>query len=682
VRAVREKSQKILSLKDILSDDIVALLESVDDPGKLADLVASNMKIKVGDAQKVLEEKDPLERLALVNKILTMELEVSTVQAKLETEARDEMDRNQREYYLREQLRAIKRELGDDNDRDDEANEYKAKMKKAKLPREVFAEANKQLSRLEWMQPDTAENSIIRTYLDWLVELPWAVSTRDHLDLHAAKKILDADHHNLQKVKDRVLEYLAVMKLNNRQKGPIICFLGPPGVGKTSLGRSIARAMGRKFVRFSLGGVKDEAEIRGHRRTYIGALPGRILQCLKTAGTNNPVFMLDEVDKIGADFRGDPAAALLEVLDPEQNNRFSDHYLNLPFDLSKVMFITTANSTYTVPPALEDRMEIIELPGYSLEEKKLIAKKHLIPRLLSDHGLSPSNLVIHDSALKAIITSYTDESGVRGLERQLSAICRKVARKLAESSNGTIPTVSVTSVQLPKLLGPPPVTPEPKLPEGQVGVATGLAWSEVGGSVMFVETRVMPGEGNLSLTGQLGDVMKESAQTVLDLVRVHATDLGLPRNFYNDMDIHVHFPAGSTPKEGPSAGVAIFTALVSALLNIPAPRDIAMTGELTLRGQVMVIGGLKEKALAALRHGIHKVIIPRQNLKDLMEIPADLSKRLEFLPVDNLSELLDFVFPERHFKLGSFRLTPPVRPQTPTPYRRPKPITRRGVRAS
>ncbi|MDR2350579.1 MAG: endopeptidase La [Deltaproteobacteria bacterium] len=676
VRAVREQSQKILALREVLSEEIVTLLESVEKPGKLADLVISNLKVKVGDAQKVLEETDPKKRLMLVNQILNIELKVSTMQAKFESEARNEMDRSQKEYYLREQLRAIKRELGDDSGREQEANDYKLKMKKAHLPKEVQVEANKQLSRLEWMQADSAESAVIRTYLDWLVELPWAISTKDHLDLAEAKKILDRDHYDLAKVKDRILELLAVKKLNNRQKGPIICFLGPPGVGKTSLGKSIAKAMGRKFARFSLGGMKDEAEIRGHRRTYIGALPGRIIQSIKAVGSNNPVLMLDEVDKIGADFRGDPASALLEVLDPEQNHGFSDHYLNVPFDLSKVMFITTANSTYTIPAALEDRMEIIELPGYSLEEKVSIAKEHLLPRLLTDHGLKSENLVVRDSAIKAVISSYTDESGVRSLERQLASVCRKVARKLAESPTGEMPLQKITSLHLGKLLGPPSVIPEPKLNEGQIGVATGLAWSDTGGSVLFVEIRDVPGQGNLSMTGQLGDVMKESAWIVIDLVRFYAQDLGLKKDFFANTDIHIHVPAGSVPKEGPSAGLAIFAALLSSLLNIPCPKDIAMTGELTLRGQVMAIGGLKEKALAALRHGIRKVIIPRQNQKDLAEIPPDLRKRITFTPIDGIGDLIRVLFPELHFRPGKPDSQAKLQKPKSKPYRVPKPSGR------
>jgi ATP-dependent Lon protease len=578
------------------------------------------------------------------------------------------MDRSQREYFLREQLRAIKRELGEDSGRVDEGDEYRTKFRKARLPKDVSAEAYRQLNRLAWLHQDAAEAAIIRTYLDWIAELPWAISTRDHLDLVEAKKVLEADHYDLEKVKDRILEYLAVMKLNHRHKGPIICFLGPPGVGKTSLGQSIARAMGRRFVRLSLGGMKDEAEIRGHRRTYVGALPGRIIQCLKAAGSNNPVFMLDEIDKIGSDFRGDPAAALLEVLDPEQNSHFSDHYLNLPFDLSKVMFITTANFLEPIPEALEDRMEVIYLSGYTIEEKVAISKKHLIPRLISDHGLKPQTLTIHDSAIKTVISSYTQEAGLRGLERKLAAICRKVARKVAE---GRDKPFRITKNQILSFLGPPEILPEPALSEGQPGVVTGLAWTGMGGELMYVEARTMPGKGNLTLTGQLGEVMRESAQTVLAFARAHAFQLGLDANFYDEIDIHIHLPVGGVPKEGPSAGVTLMVALYSALTGKPAPKDTAMTGEITLRGQVMAIGGLKEKALAALRAGIKKVIIPKQNLKDVVEIPSVLRRQIKFLPVDNVKELLEQCFPGESFRLD--RITP----KRPRPRRQPRTRRRR-----
>ncbi len=641
MRNVREQSQKILQLRDVLSDEVVSILDNIDDPGRLADLVTSNLRVKVETAQKVLEAVDHMERLRLVNDFLGQELKVATMQAKLDSEAREEMDKSQREYYLREQLRAIKRELGEESAKDDEIGEYRDKIKKARLPKEVSTEAIKQLARMEWTHPDAAESSLIRTYLDWILDLPWSVSTRDHLDLVEAKKVLDADHYNLEKIKDRILEYLAVRKLHKKQKGPIICFVGPPGVGKTSLGQSIARAMGRKFVRFSLGGMRDEAEIRGHRRTYIGALPGRIIQGLKTAGSNNPVFMLDEVDKIGADFRGDPASALLEVLDPEQNNAFSDHYLNLPFDLSKVMFITTANLLDPIPQALEDRMEVIQLSGYTAEEKVEIAKRHLIPRLIADHGLTREQLAFTDTALTKIISSYTQEAGLRGLDKKLAAVCRKVARKVAEGRPGPY---RITPASLPKYLGPPEILPEPERAEGQVGVATGLAWTEFGGELMYIEVRTMPGKGCLTLTGQLGEVMKESAQTAVAYARSRASDLGLSPDFYEDIDIHIHVPAGAVPKEGPSAGVSLMAALISALTDRPVPKDVAMTGEITLRGQVMPIGGLKEKSLAALRAGIKKVIIPRQNLKDLEDIPPQIRSKMEFIDVNDIDQFLTTVF--------------------------------------
>jgi ATP-dependent Lon protease len=677
MRNVREQSQKILSLKEVLSDEVVSILEHIDDPGRLADLVTSNLRVKVDLAQKVLETVDPLERLRLVNDFLGQELKVTTMQAKLDSEAREEMDKSQREYYLREQLRAIKRELGEENVRDDEIAEYRDKIKKVRLPKEVSSEAFKQLARMEWTHPDAAESSLIRTYLDWILDLPWSNSTRDHLDLIEAKKVLDADHYNLEKVKDRILEYLAVRKLYKKQKGPIICFVGPPGVGKTSLGQSIARAMGRKFVRFSLGGMRDEAEIRGHRRTYIGALPGRIIQGLKTAGSNNPVFMLDEVDKIGADFRGDPASALLEVLDPEQNNAFSDHYLNLPFDLSRVMFITTANLLDPIPQALEDRMEVIQLSGYTAEEKVEIAKRHLIPRLVTNHGLSEERLNFTDAALKKIITSYTQEAGLRGLDKKLAAICRKAARRVAEGKPGPY---RITPASLPKYLGPPEILPEPERAEGQIGVATGLAWTEFGGELMYIEVRTMPGKGNLTLTGQLGEVMKESAQAAVAYARSRAVDLGLCPDFYEDLDIHIHVPAGAVPKEGPSAGVSLMAALISALTERPVPKDVAMTGEITLRGQIMPIGGLKEKSLAALRAGIKKVIIPRQNLKDLEDIPPQIRHRMEFIDVDDIDQFLKIVFgPDK--PVIRRKAARRIRPAAPRSRRMP-PKTRRGPEAT
>ncbi len=649
MRNVREQSEKILSLKGMLSADVMAILDSIDEPGRLADLVSSNLRLKINEAQMILETLDPVERLSLVNEYLDKEYKVSTMQAKIQSEAKEEMDRSQREYYLREQMRAIKRELGDIDDRAEEMAEYREKITRSRMPQESEAEALKQLSRLEQMHPDAAEANMIRTYLDWLVELPWSKSTRDRLDVKMAKRVLDEDHYDLEKVKDRILEYLAVRKLNKKMKGPILCFIGPPGVGKTSLGQSIARALGRKFTRISLGGVRDEAEIRGHRRTYIGALPGRIIQGIKTAGTNNPVFMMDEVDKIGADFRGDPSAALLEVLDPEQNMAFSDHYLNLPFDLSKVMFITTANLLDPIPQALEDRMEIIRLPGYTEEEKLQIARKYLLPRQLRENGLTEKNLSISDKTISAIISGYTQEAGLRNLERKLGAVCRKTARRIAEGESGPF---KITPANLSRFLGVPDFLPEPGREEGEVGVSTGLAWTEAGGELLYIEASTMPGKGNLTLTGQLGDVMKESAQAALSLIRARAKKLKLKEDFYENLDIHIHVPAGAIPKDGPSAGVTMTAALISVLTNRPVPRDIAMTGEITLRGKILPIGGLREKTLAALREGITKIIIPEQNRKDLAEMPPKIKKMAHFLPVETLDEFLDILFPPDKEKAG------------------------------
>ena len=555
------------------------------------------------------------------------------------------MSRTQREYFLREQLRAIKRELGEVDEHAQEIEELRARIKKARMPKEVEKEALKQLRRLELMHPDSAEASTIRTYLEWLTELPWRKQTKDKLDLKRAKKILDEDHYDLEKVKERILEYLAVRKLNPRAKGPILCFVGPPGVGKTSLGRSIARALGRKFVRISLGGVRDEAEIRGHRRTYIGALPGRIIQGLKQAGTNNPVFMIDEIDKLCADFQGDPAAALLEVLDPEQNTSFVDHYLGVPFDLSKVMFIATANMTDPIPPALKDRMEVIYISGYTAEEKLVITRRYLLPRQLKEHGLSPEDLIISEETILRIINEYTEEAGLRELERKIAAICRKVARRLAEGEKGPF---RVTRQNLHKYLGPPVYLPELEQEEDEVGVATGLAWTMSGGEVLYVEALVMEGKGNLILTGQLGEVMRESAQAALSYTRSKAKEWGIPPDFYEKYDIHIHLPAGAIPKDGPSAGVTIATAMISALAEIPVSKDVAMTGEITLRGKVLPVGGIKEKSLAALRKGIKKVVIPEKNLKDLEEIPRPMRRRIEFIPVRHMDQILEIaLLPEK-----------------------------------
>ena len=637
MRNAREMSEKILTLKGIMSPDLLAILDSIEDPGHLADLVAANLRLKIDEAQAVLEEMDPIRSLIKVNDFLRKELEVSAIKAKIQNQAREEMDRTQREYYLREQLRAIKKELGEMDEAGQELEDYRLKISRARMAKTAEEEALKQLSRLEQMHPDAAEASIVRTYLDWLVEVPWSKSTRDKLDVIEAKQILDADHYNLEKVKERILEYLSVRKLNKKMKGPILCFVGPPGVGKTSLGQSIARAMGRKFTRISLGGIRDEAEIRGHRRTYIGALPGRIIQGLKTAGSNNPVFMMDEVDKIGMDFRGDPSAALLEVLDPEQNHSFSDHYLNVPFDLSKVMFITTANLVDPIPSALRDRMEILRLSGYTEEEKLEIVRRYLLPRQLVENGLKEGDLHISDGVLRQVILYYTQEAGLRNLEREIGSLCRKAARRIAEGEKGPF---AITRGNLHLYLGPPRYLPDGELEKDEVGVATGLAWTQVGGEVLAVEASLMRGKGHLTLTGQLGDVMKESAQAALSYARSRAELLKLAPDFYEKLDIHIHVPAGATPKDGPSAGVTMATALISALTQIPVRRDVAMTGEVTLRGKVLPIGGLKEKAIAALRARIKKVIIPEANQKDLVEIPKNIKRRLKFVPVASMDEVL------------------------------------------
>jgi ATP-dependent Lon protease len=665
MRNAREMSEKILTLKGIMSPDLLAILESIEDPGHLADLVAANLRLKIEEAQMVLEEMDPIRSLIKVNDFLRKEMEVSAIQAKIQSQAREEMDRTQREYFLREQLRAIKKELGDLDETTKEMEEYRLKIAQARMPKQAEEDALKQLSRLEQMHPDAAEASIVRTYLDWLVSLPWSKSTRDKLEVKEAKIILDEDHFNLEKVKDRILEYLSVRKLNKKMKGPILCFVGPPGVGKTSLGQSIARAMGRKFGRISLGGMRDEAEIRGHRRTYIGALPGRIIQGIKNAGSNNPVFILDEIDKIGMDFRGDPAAALLEVLDPEQNHSFSDHYLNVPFDLSKVMFITTANLVDPIPSALRDRMEVIRLAGYTEEEKLEIVRRHLLPRQLTENGLRAQDFKISNEVIKQVITYYTLEAGLRNLEREIGSLCRKVARRIAEGEKGPF---AVTRGNLHRYLGPPRFLPEGEV-ENEVGVATGLAWTQVGGETLAVEASLMKGKGQLTLTGQLGDVMKESGQAALSYARARAERLNLAADFYEKLDIHIHVPAGATPKDGPSAGVTMATALVSALTQIPVRRDVAMTGEITLRGKVLPIGGLKEKAIAALRARVKKVIIPAANKKDLVEIPKNVKRRLKFVAVADMDEVLNEALMRSPFKESKKtgapvgRLTnPPSRP--------------------
>ncbi len=641
MRNVRENSEKILAFRGEMTGDVSAILESIDDPGKLADLVASNLRLKIDESQMVLEVTDSVERLQKVNDLLSREVDLSSMQAKIQSNVRDEIAKSQRDYFLREQVRAIHKELGESDEKALEVEEYQKKIKRAKMSKEAETEALKQLKRLEQMHPDSAESSIVRTYLDWLVEMPWSKSSKDDIHIKEAKKVLDADHYGLKKIKERILEYLSVRKLNPKMKGPILCFVGPPGVGKTSLGRAIARAMGRKFFRISLGGIRDEAEIRGHRRTYIGALPGRILQGLKQCGTNNPIFMMDEIDKLGSDYRGDPSSALLEALDPEQNSSFSDHYLNLPFDLSKVMFVLTANMTDTIPSALLDRMEIIMLSGYTEEEKTVIAEKYLLPRQLKENGIKARDLQISPVALQQIIAEYTSESGVRNLEREIGTICRKVARKLAEEQKGPF---TISKNNLHKYLGIPKYITEMDQEESQAGLATGLAWTQVGGEVLYVEASLIGGKGEMILTGQLGDVMQESARAAMSYARTKLAEFGIEENVFENQDVHIHVPSGATPKDGPSAGIAMATALISILSNKPVNKYVAMTGEITLRGRVLPIGGLKEKALGALRAGIKTIVIPEKNKRDLDEIPLYVKKKIHFIPVKNMSEVLNIAF--------------------------------------
>ena len=637
MRTVRENSEKILSLHGEMSADITTILQSIEEPGKLADLAASNLKLKVNEAQQLLEISAPLERLKKVNDLLLREFELSTVQAKIESDVKDEITKSQRDYFLREQVRAIYKELGEQDDKIIEIEDYRRKIKRAKMPQEADKEAIKQLKRLEQMHPDSAEATVSRSYLDWLVELPWSRSSKDSFDIAKAKAVLEKDHYGLKSIKDRILEYLSVRKLNPKMKSPILCFVGPPGVGKTSLGQSIARALQRKFIRISLGGIRDEAEIRGHRRTYIGAMPGRILQGLKQCGSNNPVFMMDEIDKLGADFRGDPSSALLEALDPEQNYAFSDHFINIPFDLSGVMFILTANFTDAIPSALLDRMEVITLSGYTEEEKLVIAQKYLIPRQIKENGLKARAVTFSSGAVKQIITEYTSEAGLRNLEREIGKICRKIARKIAE---GRKESFAVVKSNLHKYLGIAKYGPEMDKEESQIGLATGLAWTQAGGEVLYVEASLISGKGELIVTGQLGEVMQESARAAVSYARANLVALGLDAKKFENLDIHIHVPAGAIPKDGPSAGIAMATALISVLTNKEVRNDVAMTGEITLRGRVLPIGGLKEKALGAMRAGIHTIIIPEKNKKDLAEIPRHLKRRLKFIPVKQMDEVL------------------------------------------
>jgi len=640
MRNIREQLERVITLGKVLSPDILTVLEDIQEPGRLADLVASNLNLHVAEAQMVLETLDPIERLHKINDILTRELEILAMQAKIRSNAKDGINKNQKEYFLREQIKAIKSELGDEGEPpvEDEFEEIRKKLQAAAMPDDVEKEAVKQLNRLEKMHPDSSEASIIRTYLEWMGDLPWSKGSEEKIDLDAALEVLDEDHFDLTKVKERILEYLAVRQLRGKKmKGPILCFSGPPGVGKTSLGKSIARATGREFIRISLGGVKDEAEIRGHRRTYVGAMPGRFIQALKQAGTNNPVILLDEVDKLGGDFKGDPASALLEVLDPEQNKEFRDHYLNVTFDLSNVMFIATSNVLENIPGPLRDRMEVLNLSGYTQEEKVAISKKYLIPKQLEENGISTDHVEFTDEGLQSVIENFTAEAGLRNLERRIGALCRKVAMKIAKGDEKVTHIIPDTVVDL---LGPPVFTREDHRDEDEVGVATGLAWTSAGGQVLYIESTKMKGKG-VTLTGQLGDVMKESAQTAIGYIRSRSEYLGISEDAFEENEIHIHLPAGAIPKDGPSAGITLATTIISLLTDCPIDRTVAMTGEITLTGKVLPVGGVKEKCLAAMRMGIKTVIIPWKCQKDLVDIPDEYRQKLELIPVKTIDEVLD-----------------------------------------
>jgi ATP-dependent Lon protease len=647
VRNVLDLLKKVVELAPYLSEELQITAINTDDPNRLADLIASNLNISVAQKQELLETFDTKERLRKVLSHINREVEVLELSRRIQSQTASELGKTQKEYILREQLKAIQKELGEADERMVELDEFKKKIKEAKMSSEAQDAAQKELDRLSKMNPAAAEYTVSRTYLDWLVNLPWSKSTDDILDIKKAKKILDEDHYDLEKVKERILEYLAVRKLKQDMKGPILCFVGPPGVGKTSLGISIARAMGRKFNRISLGGMHDEAEIRGHRRTYIGALPGRIIQGIRRAGSNNPIFMLDEVDKIGQDFRGDPASALLEVLDPEQNNTFSDHYLDVPFDLSKVMFITTANVLDPIPRVLRDRMEVIELPGYTDLEKLQIAKRHLVPKELSNHGLKSGILAFQDEAIKKIINDYTRESGLRNLDRELATICRKVAKLFA---SGEKKKVEITTQNLDQFLGPTRFYQEIVERTSQIGVVPGVAWTQTGGDLMFVEATRMKGKKSLTLTGYMGEVMKESVQAALSFVRSASKRLHIPEDAFERYDIHVHVPAGAIPKDGPSAGITMATAIASIMTERPVKPKLAMTGELTLRGQILPIGGLKEKSLAAYRAGVETLILPKENQKDLVEIPDEIKKKIKFIFVDTMDQVLELALDKKKKK--------------------------------
>lgn len=646
IRNVRSAMERAATLGKNISPEVLAIISNLEDAGRLADLSASNLELKVEDAQSILDIFEPVERLRRVNELLNKEIDVLTVQQEINTQARADIDRSQREYFLRQQLKAIQGELGEGNELAEEIEQYREKVEKANMPENAKEESLRQLKKLERMHPDTAETATLRNWLDIMTDLPWSKSSKDNLDLKKAQRILDEDHYGLERVKERIIEALAVRKLKEKPKGSILCLVGPPGVGKTSLGRSIARALNRKFIRLSLGGLHDEAEIRGHRRTYVGAMPGRILQGIQQAGTNNPLMILDEIDKVGADFRGDPSSALLEVLDPEQNSTFRDNYLGVTFDLSNVMFMTTANVLDTIQPALRDRMEIISLSGYTEEEKIEISKRHLLPKQVEENGLEKRDVVVDKKALSNIIGQYTHEAGLRQLEREIGKICRKVARKKAESIEDFSP-VKITKDNLADFLRAPKTFPEEALKKDQIGVVTGLAWTAVGGDILFIEALRLKGKGNLVLTGQLGEVMQESARAAYSFAKSRAAELGIDEEDLEKYDIHIHIPEGAIPKDGPSAGITMAVALVSVLSQRQVRKDVAMTGEITLRGNVLPIGGLKEKVLAARRAKIKTVIIPEPNKRDLEDLPQEVLNDLTFIYVDNVRQVFQAALLEK-----------------------------------
>lgn len=637
MRSAINAFEKYISISNRVSPDVILSVSTIDEPGRLADIIAAQITLKTDQKQQIINALDVKSRLELLLTIILTEIEILEVEKNINDKVKSQINKSQKEYYLREQIKAIRDELGEEEAQEDEIEDMRAKLKKLKLSKKIEKKVSNEIDRYSRLSPSSAESGVIRSYVNWILELPWKKETKDEIDLVKAQGILDEDHYGLESVKERVVEYLAVRDLTQSMKGPIICLVGPPGVGKTSIAKSIARSLNREFVRMSLGGVRDEAEIRGHRRTYIGAIPGRIINGIKEAGTKNPVFLFDEIDKLSSDFRGDPASALLEVLDPEQNKEFTDHYLEVPFDLSKVMFLTTANSLNTIPRPLLDRMEVIQVSGYTEFEKLNIAKKYLVPKKMEEHGLKKSNLTVSDDALLEIIRKYTRESGVRELERKIADLSRKAAVRIAK---GEVKCVRITDKNIDKYLGKSKYHYDLIADEDQIGIVTGLAWTTVGGDTLSIEVNTMKGKGKLQLTGQLGDVMKESAQAGLSYIRTVSKTYGIDENFHEKLDMHVHIPEGAIPKDGPSAGITMATAMISALSGIPVDRYVAMTGEITLRGRVLPIGGFKEKALAAKRAGIHKILFPYENLKDLEDIPETVRKEIEFVPVKTMDEVL------------------------------------------